>query len=143
MVQQQAIRKEMSEAEVAYLLLRNASMAMAAKDLLSRIIEIKGLNPEKRGQLMSKIYTAINLDHRFIYMGKGIWGLKEWSPKVAAAAMPDILPGEKSYQPKVDDYLWDEDEEEEAEEDEDGLLVPVGEDEEEETAQPEEEDPVY
>lgn len=141
MVQQQAIRKDMSEAEVAYLLLRNASMAMAAKDLINRIIEVKGLNPEKRGQIMSRIYTAINLDHRFIYMGKGIWGLKEWSPKVAAAAMPDILPGEKNYQPKPDDYLWDE-EEEEVEEDEDGLLVPVGEDEEEEAPHAEEEDPV-
>ncbi len=118
-------------------------MAMAVKDLINRIIEIKGLNPEKRGQIMSKIYTAINLDHRFAYMGKGIWGLKEWSPKVAAAAMPDILPGEKSYQPKPDDYLWDEEEEDEVEEDEEGLLVPVGEDEEEEAPRTDEEDPVY
>ena len=128
----------MAEVDIAYWMLKNASVAMSTKDLLSRILEIKGLQPQNRGQLMAKIYTTINLDNRFVYMGKSIWGLKEWSPKVAAAAIPVILPGERQCQPKPDDYLWDEDEDS-ADDDEEGLLVPVEEEEEEPRAAEEEE----
>jgi len=29
---------------------------------------------------MAGIHTELNLDGRFIHVGKGVWGLKEWMP---------------------------------------------------------------
>jgi DNA-directed RNA polymerase subunit delta len=36
----------------------------------------------------SGIYTEINLDNRFTYVGDGLWGLREWAPKQAARSVP-------------------------------------------------------
>jgi len=108
--------------------MRNEARAMMARDLIDSVIRIMELDPED-SQVKAKVYTSINLDPRMAFLGKGIWGIRDWSPTAieAATSIPDLLPGEGSYQPKAGDYLWDDDE--------------ADEDDEEEQAQTTEEDP--
>ena len=99
----------MSPADVAYELMKAQTRAMAARDLVDCVIELMTLDNEDPA-VKALVYTGINLDPRLVYLGKGIWGIRDWSPTAVAAAtsMPDFLPREENYQPKPDDYLWDD-----------------------------------
>jgi len=61
-------------------------------------------------------------------MGKGIWGLKDWAPATLKAT-PHALPGDREYQPKHDDYIFDDEDNDEPD-DESELLIPVDDDDE-------------
>ena len=99
----------MSPADVAYELMKAQTRAMAARDLVDNVIELMDLDREDPA-VKAQVYTTINLDPRLVFLGKGIWGIRDWSPTAVAAAtsMPDFLPREENYQPKPDDYLWDD-----------------------------------
>jgi len=106
-------------ADVAYALMRKEARAMLGRDLIDAVIKILEMDPED-SLVKARVYTSINLDPRLAFLGKGIWGIRDWSPTAieAATSMPDLLPGEGSYQPKAGDYLWDDDEVDEDDEEE-------------------------
>lgn len=39
---------------------------------------------------ISEVLTKINLDARFMYLGKGEWGLKAWTPTKVSRKLPTI-----------------------------------------------------
>lgn len=41
---------------------------------------IKAINGKDKAHIMAGIHTEINLDGRFIHVGQGVWGLREWMP---------------------------------------------------------------
>lgn len=124
-------KAHMTPADVAYQLMKEETRAMESRDLIEAVIQIMDL-PADDPQVKSMVYTGINLDPRMVFLGKGIWGIRDWSPMAVAAAttMPDLLPGEKSYQPKPVDYLWDDedDSDEDDEEEEKASEVEENED---------------
>lgn len=127
-------KQPLSETDVAYQILREQKSPMHYKELIAAVLDRMGVVPENRGLKMAQIHTEINLDSRFSFLGKGMWGLHIWSSMTAK--MDDTLdPKERNYQPKLSDYIWDEEEDEDDEEEEedpaDSFLI---EDEEEEEA---------
>ncbi|MCL2497354.1 MAG: DNA-directed RNA polymerase subunit delta [Symbiobacteriaceae bacterium] len=108
-------------AEIAYQFMKREAKAMQARDLIDTVIRYMGMDVEDI-RVKAKVYTSINLDPRLAFLGKGIWGIRDWSPKAIeeATSMPDLLPGEGSYQPKAGDYqyLWDDEDADDDDEEE-------------------------
>ena len=106
-------------ADVAYQLMKQEVRAMHARDLIEAVATALQWDKDDPAT-KAKVYTSINLDPRLAFLGKGVWGIRDWSATdtEAATAMPDLLPGEGSYQPKAGDYLWDDDEDDDEDEEE-------------------------
>jgi DNA-directed RNA polymerase subunit delta len=103
-----------SPSDVAYLLMKQEHKAMNVLDLIDAVISLMNLDGSD-ANVKARVYTAFNLDPRLTFIGKGIWGIRDWSPGSMdnLASMPDLLPAEGSYQPKAGDYLWDDEEDDE------------------------------
>ena len=113
--------------DVAYQLMKNEARAMPARDLIDSVIGIMGLDIEDT-LTKARVYTSINLDPRLVFLGSGVWGIRDWSVTVSELAkreaMPDLLPGEASYQPKAHEYSRSrEDEDDEDISEEESLVV--------------------
>lgn len=81
--------KAVSEVDVAYQFLRERGYAMYFRDLIGSVLTQTGQRAASRAYAMSEVHTQINMDSRFIHMGKGMWGLAEWSPQQLSARMPE------------------------------------------------------
>jgi len=75
------IIKEVSEVELAYKILQKIGKAMYFRDLITEVLEMKGRRIHSVSHAMAEVHTQINMDSRFVHMGKGMWGLVEWSPE--------------------------------------------------------------
>ena len=117
------LHPHITAADIAYQLMKQEAKALETNELLDEIMYLLKIDLED-AQTRSTLYTSLNLDPRIVFLGKGLWGIRDWSAAAitAATSMPDLLPAEKSYQPKADDYLWDE--EEDDTDDEQDILVP-------------------
>ena len=122
--------------DIAIRLLRERRQATHYKELIQAVLSERSDVPPSPDQ-MAHILTQINLDARFVHMGRGIWGLRDWAP-ANHKPTPVVIPGD--YLPKAGDYLFDEEQEDDLD-DESELIVPLG-PEEEEAFSPEEAGPV-
>ncbi len=114
--------------EVGLRILRSRRQTMHYKDLVAEIATERGELPSGGPEHLAQVLTQINLDARFVHMGKGYWGLKDWAGG-QQKPIPVVIPGEGEYLPKPEDYrLVDE---EDDHDDESELLIPVADDEEE------------
>lgn len=69
-----------SEVDVAYYVLTEAGEPMYYKDLVLDVIEKKRKPVQSLSAAIAEVYTLINMDSRFHYAGKSMWGLTEWNP---------------------------------------------------------------
>ncbi len=69
-----------SEVDVAYYVLTQAGEPMYYKDLVMDVIEKKRKPVQSLSAAIAEVYTLINMDSRFHYEGKSMWGLTEWNP---------------------------------------------------------------
>ena len=69
-----------SEVDVAWYILSKAGDKMYYKDLVMEVIDKKHKPVQSLPAAISEVYTLINMDSRFHYEGKGLWGLAEWNP---------------------------------------------------------------
>ncbi|MEB3101861.1 DNA-directed RNA polymerase subunit delta [Ferviditalea candida] len=110
---------EMPMVDLAFLILKATNNPLNYRELMAEIAKIKGYGDEEVNQVISQLYTEINIDGRFACVGPNLWGLKRWYPVEKAE---DPVGGGR---PRIinddDDDLDDEDlfEEEAYEEDED------------------------
>ncbi|MBS3950814.1 MAG: DNA-directed RNA polymerase subunit delta [Peptococcaceae bacterium] len=116
-------------AEIGLRLLRERRQTVHYKDFVDFILRERNEIDKATPEIIAHVLTQINLDARFIHMGKGVWGLKDWAPATLKATL-HVLPGDREYQPKHEDYIFDE-EDTDSPDDESELLVPVDDDEEE------------
>lgn len=112
----------LSEADVAYQILRQRKEPLHYRELITATLENMGQDSAISGTRLAQIHTEINLDNRFDFLGKGMWGLQIWAAKPITRDDADEL-NERRYQPKASDYIWDEDELEDDEDDEEGCLI--------------------
>lgn len=73
--------KQLSEVDVAYQILSEKGSALYFRDLITVVLGKKGRPLHSLAHAMAEIHTQINMDSRFVYMGKGMWGLAEWMPR--------------------------------------------------------------
>ncbi|MBT9134080.1 MAG: putative DNA-directed RNA polymerase subunit delta [Firmicutes bacterium] len=133
----QSVRKtKESFPDIALRLLRERRQATHYKDLIQAVLSERSDVAALPDQ-MAHILTQINLDARFVHMGRGIWGLRDWAP-ANHKSTPVVIPGD--YLPKAGDYLFDEEQEDDLD-DESELIVPLD-TEEDETFSAEEAAPV-
>ncbi|MCR5560153.1 DNA-directed RNA polymerase subunit delta [Schwartzia sp. (in: firmicutes)] len=69
-----------TETDIAYYVLTQKGEPLYYKDLVLDVIEKKAKPVQSLSQTISEVYTLINMDSRFQYTGKGMWGLTEWNP---------------------------------------------------------------
>lgn len=74
------IDPQMSEADLAHAILKEKGAPVYFRELFEEVMAIKPLSGKNREHIMAGIHTELNLDARFIYVGKGVWGLREWMP---------------------------------------------------------------
>jgi len=75
------ITKQVSEVELAYKILQKVGKAMYFRDLITEALELKGRRIHSLPHAIAEVHTQINMDSRFVHMGKGMWGIVEWSPQ--------------------------------------------------------------
>jgi len=75
------IMNQVSEVELAFKLLQKIGKAMYFRELITEVLELKGRKIHSLPHAIAEVHTQINMDNRFVHMGKGMWGLLEWSPQ--------------------------------------------------------------
>lgn len=73
--------KQVSDVELAYKILQKIGKAMYFRDLITEVLEMKGQRIHSLAHAIAEVHTQINMDSRFVHMGKGMWGIVEWSPQ--------------------------------------------------------------
>lgn len=121
--------KEVPMVDLVYELLKQSEEPLHYRDLTEKVAEIKGLTEEGMRSYMAQLYTDINIDGRFVCVGRSLWGLKERytldqaSDAAVAASVKDDYDD--------DDYLDEEEseyDERDTRDEEDDLLVSEDED---------------
>jgi len=115
---QQARKHRESFPDIALRLLRTRRQAIHYKELIEAVL-LERSDVAPSSEQMAYILTQINLDARFVHMGKGIWGLRDWAP-ANHRSTPLVIPGD--YQPKAGDYIFDEEQDDDLD-DESELIV--------------------
>lgn len=75
------IMNQVSEVDLAFKLLQKIGKAMYFRELITEVLELKGRKIHSLPHAIAEVHTQINMDSRFVHMGKGMWGLLEWSPQ--------------------------------------------------------------
>lgn len=102
--------------DLAFMVLKAANTPYYYRDLMNEVAKLRGLSDEEINDVIAQLYTEINIDGRFAYVGTNLWGLKRWYPIDKAE---DSVTGTK--RPRIINDDDDEDEEyiDEEHEDED------------------------
>lgn len=76
----ESINPNLSEVDLIYQVLKASAehQGKTLKELLQTVFSIKGW-PLDDHQKMAAIHTQLILDNRFVNLGQGLWGLKEWT----------------------------------------------------------------
>lgn len=69
-----------SEVDVAYDILSQRGTPVHYKELIMEVIDKKRKPVQSLPVAISEVYTLINMDSRFQYVGESLWGLTEWNP---------------------------------------------------------------
>ncbi len=72
--------QELSMVNLATMVLKKEKKAMPYQEIYDRVIELKGFNDVKKKEYYAQFYTDLNVDGRFITIGSGLWGLRDWYP---------------------------------------------------------------
>ncbi|TCS95553.1 DNA-directed RNA polymerase subunit delta [Hazenella coriacea] len=103
---------ETAMVDLTYDLLKDKGEPMHYRDIMNEIAKMKGFTKDDVEQYIAQLYTEVNIDGRFICVGRSLWGVRDWYPTeqatdsaVAANVKDDYLDEE------VEDALFDEDEE--------------------------------
>jgi DNA-directed RNA polymerase subunit delta len=71
---------ETSMVDLSYDLLKSTGEPMFYRDVMNEIAKLKGFTEEKMNQSITQLYTEINIDGRFVCVGRGLWGIRDWYP---------------------------------------------------------------
>ncbi|PTX62482.1 DNA-directed RNA polymerase subunit delta [Melghirimyces profundicolus] len=72
--------REIPMVDHAHHILKEKGEPMLYRQLMEEVAKRKGFSEEETRRLIAQLYTEINIDGRFICIGKSLWGLKRWYP---------------------------------------------------------------
>lgn len=75
-----------SDIDIVYEILQQQQQPMYFKELITKSLEAKAGVNKASAHAIAEVHTQINMDSRFVHMGKGMWGLAEWSPRAVSRA---------------------------------------------------------
>lgn len=108
--------QELSMVDITYKLLEDKGEPMIFMDIMKEVAKRKGLTQSQADELLAQLFTEINIDGRFVCVGRNLWGLKHWFPveqssdsAVAANVKDDDedLDEEEYEEEREEDYLED------------------------------------
>ena len=70
--------KELATIELAYQIFKETKNPFHFNQLADEIKKIKQISSEKLYDVLPQLYTELNLDGRFLHLGKNEWALKSW-----------------------------------------------------------------
>ncbi|MFC7440100.1 DNA-directed RNA polymerase subunit delta [Laceyella putida] len=97
--------KETSMVDLAYELLKQKGDAMQYRDIMADVAKKKEFTQEEVENYIAQLYTEINIDGRFVCVGRGTWGLREWYSTEQATDSAVAMNVKDDY---LDDDLEDE-----------------------------------
>jgi DNA-directed RNA polymerase subunit delta len=105
-------KDKLTETDMAYEVLKDQGNPMHYHSLIEEVFRRLGISPE--AAKIAAVLTQINLDTRFMFLGRGEWGLKAWEPskiskKASSAAATNKTVAEDEDKSEADEL--DEDEE--------------------------------
>jgi DNA-directed RNA polymerase subunit delta len=130
--------RETAMVDLAYDILKRKGEPMLYQNIMREVANMKEFTEEDIEKYIAQLYTEVNIDGRFICVGRSLWGLRAWYPTeqatdsaVAANVKDDyiddeeeeIFDEEKEYDPVLDeiddigDYADDDDFEDELDSD--------------------------
>lgn len=100
--------------ELAYDLLKKTKQSRTYHEIMDEVAKARAMTPEEITENIAQLYTEINIDGRFLFLGNNSWGLKRWYPvdKTAEKADKKFVRKEDDFDDDDDDFLEDELEEE-------------------------------
>lgn len=66
--------------DIAFELLSTKGEPLIYAEIMNFVAQKKGFTKDEKHQMMSQLYTEVNIDGRFICVGRNLWGLKRWFP---------------------------------------------------------------
>lgn len=72
--------RETAMVDIAYHILNEKGEPLLYREIMKEIGRMRGFSEEESQRLIAQLYTEINIDGRFICVGKSLWGLKRWYP---------------------------------------------------------------
>jgi DNA-directed RNA polymerase subunit delta len=112
---------ETSMVDLAYQILKERGEPLLYLDLLKEIAKLKGFSEEEIEKYIAQLYTDINIDGRFICVGRNLWGLRAWYPTEQATDSAIAANVKDDFDDEYDDELYVDEEEEDFERDLDDL----------------------
>lgn len=106
--------KQMPLVELACEILSANKEPLYFRDLMTEIKGLRALSEDQAMDVISRLYTEINIDGRFICVGQNVWGLKRWYPVDKVA---DKASTAKKFVRRTGDAFSDDDEDVDLEED--------------------------
>lgn len=71
------VNPKMTVADIAYRILKLKGEPVYFRDLISEVLSIKPVHGVDLGHQMASVHTELNLDNRFVFLGGGMWSLRE------------------------------------------------------------------
>ena len=103
--------KEIPMVDIAYEIFKQTKKNYYFNDLVKEIASVKDLSEEEIQNYIAQLFTEVNIDGRFVHLGKNEWGLKSWFP----IDLTDSLHVSKDDEDYDDEEYEDEDDEDEVE----------------------------
>lgn len=72
--------KELSMVDIAYEILKQSKNNYNFQNLIKEAANVKGISEDEMMDHISQLFTELNIDGRFVYLGQNEWGLKSWYP---------------------------------------------------------------
>ncbi|MFD1675838.1 DNA-directed RNA polymerase subunit delta [Alicyclobacillus fodiniaquatilis] len=97
---------QMPLVELAYEILKVKKEPLYFLDIMKEIQALRNLSQEEVDEVIARVFTEINIDGRFIWIGKNMWGLNRWYPSDKVA---ERLSGKKFVRKSGDAFGDDDD----------------------------------
>lgn len=72
--------QETAMVDLAFYILKEKGEPILYRELMGEIVKLKGFSEEEKAFYIAQLFTEINIDGRFVCVGKSLWGLKNWYP---------------------------------------------------------------
>lgn len=72
--------RETAMVDLAYDYLKSAGEPQLYRNILDTVAKQKGFTQKDVEHYIAQLYTEINIDGRFVCVGRSLWGLKHWYP---------------------------------------------------------------
>jgi DNA-directed RNA polymerase subunit delta len=95
--------RETAMVDLAYDHLKSSGEPMLYRDILNTIAKQKGFTKDDVERYIAQLYTEINIDGRFVCVGRSLWGLKHWYPIETSTDSAIVANVKDDYDADLDD----------------------------------------